>query len=69
MANLFESDSDTEELGFPNVLLPYLPISELASKQLKVGESASSSDVIEDAEAGWGVDILDDESWQCINCS
>jgi len=52
MANLFESDSDTEELGFPNVLLPYLPISELASKQLKVGESASSSDVIEDAEAG-----------------
>jgi len=23
MAKFFESDSDTEELGFPNVVLPY----------------------------------------------
>jgi len=47
----FESDSDTEELGFPNVVLRYQSY-ESAPNQSKVGEPASSTDATEDEEAG-----------------
>jgi len=48
MANFFESDCDTEILGFPNVL-PYQSY-ESAPNQSKVGEPTSSIDVTEDEE-------------------
>jgi len=45
------SDSDAEELGFLNVVLPYQS-HEPAPNQSKVGEPTSSTDVTEDEEAG-----------------
>jgi len=51
MAKFFESDSDTEELGFPNVALPYQSY-EPAPNQSQVGEPRSSTDVTEDEETG-----------------
>jgi len=50
------SDSDTEELGFPDVVLSYQH--EPAPIQSKVGEPTSSSDIAENEEAGLDEDIL-----------
>jgi len=55
MAKFFESDSYTEELGFPTVLLPYQSY-EPAPNQSKFGEPTSSTDVTEDEEAGLNED-------------
>jgi len=59
MAKFFESDSDTEELGFPNVMVPYQSY-EPAPNQSRVGEPTSSTDVTEDEEAG----LDEDNSWR-----
>jgi len=59
MTNFFESDSNTEELGFPNAVLPYQWY-EPAPNQSKLGEPISSSDVSEDEEAG----LDEDNSWR-----
>jgi len=58
MAKFFESDSDTEKLGFPNVVLPYQSY-EPAPNQSKV-EPTCSTDVTEDVEAG----LDEDNSWR-----
>jgi len=58
MANFFESDCDTEKLGFPNVL-PYQSY-ESAPNQSKVGEPTSSIDVTEDEE----VRLDENNSWR-----
>jgi len=56
-----ESGSDTEKLGFANVVVPHQY--EPTPNQLKVSEPASSSDVTEDEKAGLHEGIPDIEYW------
>lgn len=62
MAMFYESDSDTEELDIPTVVLPYQY--EPAANQFQVGEHASSRDASEEeAESVLDVDIPAVENW------